>query len=90
LVLNHSGILGEDTPWLVQDSTTPFSLYSVTGDGDGNLFAVGNNGVVISYDGETWSSMSPDHNDRLNAADLDPCGNLIGAGHWGTVLRHGY
>jgi len=90
LALNHSGEIGEDSPWLAQDSRSPFSLYDVRDDGEGRTYAVGYNGIVVQYDGSEWSILTSGYHDRLNAVDIDPCGNIIMAGHWGIILRNGY
>ena len=90
LVLNQGDELGEDTPWLVQDGVSLFSLYDVTGDGEGNTYAVGYNGTVVMYDGLNWQPVHPGRHDLLYAVDLDPCGSLVAAGDWGLVLQYGY
>ena len=62
----------------------------VRDDGEGRTYAVGYNGIVVQYDGSEWSILTSGFHDRLNAVDIDPCGNIIMAGHWGIILRNGY
>jgi hypothetical protein len=84
-----SGISG-GTNWSAPATgTTGFSLSAVTGSSQGDVYAVGYNGVVLRYDGETWDNMPTEHFDPLNAIHVGPCGDIFVAGLWGLILNYG-
>lgn len=43
--------------WTRVVETTPFSLYSIWGTGPNNIFAVGDAGYIVHYDGTSWELM---------------------------------
>lgn len=69
---------------------TSFSIFGVTGDTDGNVYAVGYNGVVLRHDGEKWDSLATGYYDPLYAIDVGPCGSLHAAGLWGLILEYSH
>jgi len=76
------------TTWTTQSSSTVFSLFDVTGAGDGTIYASGYSGVVLRNEGNGWSVMDTGRFDRLNGISADPCGELHVAGLWGLVLHY--
>ena len=76
------------TDWTVQASGTIFSLFAITGDHHGGIFAAGYSGVVLHFDGADWTLVDTGRYDRLNALDADPCGTIHTAGLWGLILRY--
>jgi hypothetical protein len=67
---------------------TSFSLAAVTGDTGGLVYAAGNNGVILSYDGQQWTPVPTGYFDPLNAIHVSPCGGLHAAGLWGLILEY--
>ena len=90
LVLHNSGLLGEDTPWLPQDSGTSFSLYDVTSAGGNRAYASGFNGLVLEYDDGEWTILTTGFHDRLNSVHMNPCGDILAGGLWGLIIRYGH
>ena len=60
-------------------SSTGAALYGVWGSGPGNVFAVGSEGTVLHYDGESWQRI-------LSTASLAPMDVSL-EGVWGSGLR---
>ena len=44
--------------WAIQTSGTGLTLYGVWGASPTDVFAVGENGTILHYDGSSWESMS--------------------------------
>jgi hypothetical protein len=96
VVVGESGIIlhsgpGQDggTTWEpppVYD--TELSLSAVTGDARGNVYAVGNNGLILRYEGQQWTPVPTGYFDPLNAIHISPCGGLHAAGWWGMILEY--
>ena len=83
-----SGTTGGGEWKAVAPYLTTYSLAAVTGNTAGEAFAVGYNGVVARYDGETWEPMPTDYSDPLNAIHIGPCGDIHAAGTWGLILKY--
>ena len=83
---SESGSLGWSAP---SNLLTSFSLSDVTGNAEGEVFAVGYNGVVLRYDGQEWDIMPTGYFDPLSAIHIGPCGHIYAAGLWGSILKYG-
>lgn len=75
--------------WPALDSDTPISLRGVWGSSAGDVFAVGDNGTILHYDGSSWTVM--DHpgpkwvlNDVWGAAGND----VYAVGDLGLILHY--
>lgn len=63
------------------------ALNAVWGAGASNVFAVGNNGVIIHYDGTVWAAMTSGTTNNLISVFGVVGGDVIAAGAAGTVIR---
>jgi len=63
------------------------SLTSITGTSDGKVFAVGEAGVIIIYDGNTWSEAVSGTTKDLHDIDSSENGIVLAVGNSGTILR---
>jgi hypothetical protein len=81
---------GGQINWESRGSGTVFSLFGLTGDPDGKVYAAGSNGLVLEYNGGDWNSLPTTRHDQLDAIAIDPCGDLYCAGYWGLILEYTY
>jgi hypothetical protein len=86
----HSGASGSGgTQWTAPERVVTLrNLYALAGSDGGPVYAAGEGGLVLRYDGEDWQTMATGQFDRLNAIDVGPCGSIHAAGHWGLILEY--
>jgi hypothetical protein len=66
----------------------PEALAAVAGNGQGDVWAVGEHGLIEHFDGTRWARQrSGTAHSLLGVAPL-PGGGAIAVGEWGTILRH--
>jgi phosphoribosylcarboxyaminoimidazole (NCAIR) mutase len=70
------------------DSGTAANLYSVWGVDAGNIFAVGESGSIVHYDGTSWSAMTSGTMANLYGVWGTDSTNVFVVGQSGTVLRY--
>ena len=61
-------------------------LFAITGDDTGRAWAVGDNGTVIAFDGDTWHGQSSPTQANLRGIARTPGGRLFAVGGGGTVI----
>ena len=61
-------------------------LFAITGDDSGRAWAVGDNGTVIAFDGDTWQGQSSPTQANLRGITRTPGGRLFAVGSGGTVI----
>jgi hypothetical protein len=76
------------TTWATQTSTTTQDLNGVWGSSSTNVFAVGDGGTVLKYNGATWSAMSSTTSENLNSIWGDSASEVYAVGDSGTILRY--
>ncbi|UCD12690.1 MAG: hypothetical protein JSU88_06350, partial [Nitrospinaceae bacterium] len=70
------------------ESGTEEYLLGVWGTGDDNIYAVGDNAVILHYDGRAWSPMTAPREDYLTKVrGLGPK-QIYAVGDNGAVLRY--
>jgi hypothetical protein len=90
LVLHSgTGFAGEKAWTPPPEVVTIFSLMAIAGNPQGEVFAVGKNGVVLRYAGQSWESMPTGFFDQLHAIHVGSCGDIYTAGFDGLILRYG-
>jgi hypothetical protein len=74
--------------WTEMTSGTTAGLNAIWGVDGSNIYAVGDSGTIIHYDGSSWSSMSSGTTAGLNAIWGADNNNIYAAGDSGTVIRY--
>ena len=77
--------LSPPLPWHPASNTSA-SLYAIWGTDANNLYAVGDNGTIINWNGSSWSTMSSGTDYRLEAIWGWNTSNIYAGGVEGTVL----
>ena len=62
-------------------------LLSIWGTSDKNIFTVGDNGIMLHYDGEAWSKVNPIKEEYFTKVKGLGEEKIYVAGENGTVLR---
>ncbi|HWR67690.1 MAG TPA: Ig-like domain-containing protein [Desulfomonilia bacterium] len=70
--------------WSMTNPTNQ-DLYSLWGSWDGDLYAAGENGILISYNGASWSQVSLSNPYDLNALWGTPASQVFSAGDLGKI-----
>ncbi|HEY6033645.1 MAG TPA: hypothetical protein VIV58_05275 [Kofleriaceae bacterium] len=76
---------GDGATWTPMESGTELGLYGVSGAGN-ELWAVGEAGLMLTYDGRRWSRVSAPVATNLNAVSVVAPGEAWAVGQEGRVL----
>jgi len=68
--------------------TYSYWFYGLWGSADGDLYLVGQHGMVLSYDGNDWAFLRHEGTTVLTDVWADSHDNLYVVGYGGTVLRY--
>ena len=68
--------------------STQNDLYAVWGTSATNVFAVGQNGTILHYDGLAWTAMNSSTSEDLYAVWGTSATNVFAAGRHGTILHY--
>jgi hypothetical protein len=63
-------------------------LYDIWGSSDSNIFAVGNFGTILHYNGYSWSKMSNITDESLNGIWGSGPNNVFAVGYGGIILHY--
>ena len=74
--------------WMPVASPTTAFLYAVHGTSASDVWAIGDAGVALHFDGASWTQASVPATTTLRALTRVPGGGLRMVGHAGTLLRH--
>ena len=80
---------GQEGQWSVMFQSEVKILRAVWGSGDGTVFAVGDGGTALKYDGIKWSPMASGTDRDLLAIWGHSEAGVFAAGEGGTILRYG-
>ena len=86
--LNVPASAGGLAVWRSLESETESELYGIWGYSSTDVFAVGNSGTALHYDGSVWSAMDSGTTKRLNAVWGGEGAGVIAAGESGTILNY--
>lgn len=77
------------TGWCVEPSGTTANLYGIWGVGPLDVMAVGAGGVIVHWDGQSWSRQTTSSTQTLRSVTV-PRGSTdyIAVGFNGTILKH--
>ena len=75
--------------WNPQASNTPEALYGIWGSDSCNIWAVGHNGAVIKWNGESWSSVASGVSEELLSVWGSDARHVWIVGGGGTILHLG-
>lgn len=74
--------------WCEEPSSTTRDLYGIYGTGALNIVAVGANGTVVKWDGQSWNSQTSGVTESLRAVNVHIGGtNFLAVGDGGTILN---
>lgn len=85
--LRWTGMPGVPGAWTGGPISGAPTLFGVTGTGGDDVFAVGTGGVIVRWDGKTWSRSSVSGRRLLRGLCDDPSSGLWVVGSGGTVLH---
>jgi hypothetical protein len=74
--------------WSSMSSGTTNNLLGVWGSSASDVFAVGNSGTILHYDGSTWSSMSSGTTSHLRGVWGSSASDVFAMGNSGTILHY--
>lgn len=75
-------------PWTPTSTGSATPLNGVHWDADSARFiVVGDQGEILTFDGQTWNGVSSGSQLRLEKAGSDNAGTLVAVGDFGTILR---
>ena len=81
--------VAEPSPWeAMQQTVTDRVLWSVWGSGASDVFAVGESGTIIHYDGGSWKKMASPSDCHLHGVWGSSARNVYAVGQIGTVLHY--
>ena len=90
LVSRASGRGASDTPkdWKTVTSSTTMTLRGMWANSDNEIFAVGDAGTIIQYNGAAWSTVPPITGNNLRAIWGSSPTNIYAVGESGVVLHY--
>ncbi len=74
--------------WAIQATGTTATLYGIWGTGPGDVFAVGDNGTVLHYDGAAWSPMDSGVSAVLYDVWGSGSGDVFAVGQGGAICHY--
>ncbi len=87
-LLTMTGRVCSASQWTVMDSSTDRHLYGIWGSNSSDIFAVGQYGTIIHYDGSAWSLMDGKTADTLYDVWGAGGDDVFAAGRDGTILHY--
>lgn len=76
------------TDWQQVDSPTHHNLWGLCGTNDGAVYACGDAGVVLKYQGQQWQTLPPAGNASLHCLWHDGEHSLYAGGSMGQIFRY--
>ena len=67
---------------------TPEPLHAIFGSGAHDIWAVAGGGVTLHYTGAGWTKVLSGSTMALFGLHVDPRGEAVAVGQWGTILRY--
>jgi hypothetical protein len=74
--------------WTSMSSNTTSDLHSIWGVTSTDVFAIGNSGTIIHYDGSKWASMSSNTTDDLHSIWGATGTDVFAVGSSGTIIHY--
>jgi hypothetical protein len=87
-VCNTQGKCVDKTSWVAVTSGTTQGLYGVWGSSSSDVWAVGDSGTILHYQGGKWSSVTSGTTDDLNAVFGMSAAKIWAVGAGGTILHY--
>jgi hypothetical protein len=72
--------------WTIVPSGTTANLNAVWGSSGTDVFAVGDSGTILHYDGTSWTAMASGTSNKLNGVWGSSGSNIFAVGDSGTIL----
>ncbi|HZF50090.1 MAG TPA: DUF4215 domain-containing protein, partial [Polyangiaceae bacterium] len=77
-----------DWNWQLHDSGTSEDFVSVWGSGPNDVFAVGDSGTILHYDGQSWRSVDAKTSENLGGVWGSGPNDVFAVGDSGTIVHH--
>ena len=74
--------------WATSDTGKAANLRGVDGSSGSDIWAVGDLGALLHWDGGDWSNPASDTSNSLNAVFVDSANSVIAVGNTGTSLKY--
>jgi hypothetical protein len=74
--------------WITMNSETTENLSDICGNSETDVFAVGENGIIIHYDGLKWSVINSGITNSLNGVWCISTNDVIAVGEGGVILHY--
>ena len=74
--------------WSPITSGTTQTLYGIWGSSESDVFAVGNSGTILHYDGSVWAPMTSGTTTQLNGIWGSSGSDVFAVGNSGTILHY--
>ena len=74
--------------WTTMTSGTTKYLFGVWGNSASDVFAVGNSGTILHYNGTTWLSMTSGTTQELRGVWGSSGNDVFAVGYYGTILHY--
>jgi hypothetical protein len=88
MVLGFMTGTGFTADWSAMTSGTTNNLNSIWGSSGSDVFAVGDSGAILHYDGTAWSAMASPTTSNLNSIWGSSSTHAIAVGDNGTILHY--
>ena len=89
LMLLNSSLVGAQAVWEWQNPLPQGNpLLGIWGSSGSDVFAVGEGGTILHYDGTSWSSMNSGSANRLIDIWGSSGSDVFAVGVWGTILHY--
>jgi hypothetical protein len=75
-------------PLAVQASPDGDNLYGIWGSSSSDIFAVGDSGIILHYNGSSWSPMGSGTTNALFGVWGSSSSDVFAAGDYGTILHY--
>jgi hypothetical protein len=85
---NSSNIYHYDGAWTAMTTGSPSSLSDIWGSSEADVFAVGQAGTVLHYDGSSWTVMPTGTNNNLSCVWGSSSTDVYAVGDSGTILHY--
>jgi len=76
------------SPWIAMDSGTNSSLKAIWGMSPSDIFAVGDGGTILYYNGSTWVKMDSTTSNSLEGIWGSNSSDVFVVGQYGTILHY--
>ncbi len=81
-------VVQDPSDWIKMETGISAHLRGIWGSSENNIFAVGRDGVIIHYDGNTWEAMTSNTSDYLRDVWGSSENDVFAVGYSGTIIHY--